>query len=300
MVLGASNTLPAVEKPVTFFSAGTRLAGDLYVPDGPGPWPGVVLCCGYTGIKDLYLNDMGRRMSSAGYVALTFDYKGWGQSEGPRLRLAPYGRVEDTQAAMTFLGLQPEAIADRIGLYGISYGGSTATFAAAIDSRARAIVSVTGVGDGARWMRNVRYPWEYRDFIARGHRDWEEQVISGASTMAERAEVLKHDPRSAKIAAQARKNLKGAAMEVPLEFIHETLAFRPEWVVDRISPRAALFITSDADELVLPEESAALFSRAGEPRKLVTLKGYGHYEVFNRPAIDEVMAETIAWYERYL
>jgi pimeloyl-ACP methyl ester carboxylesterase len=112
--------------------------------------------------------------------------------------------------------------------------------------------------------------------------------------------VLQHDPKSAEIAAAARRGLTGAAMQVPLEFVHETLAFRPEWVADRISPRATLFITSDADELVLPLESEKMFERAGEPKKLVVLKGYGHYEVFTPPAIDEVMTETVAWFQQYL
>ncbi|MDE0206362.1 MAG: alpha/beta hydrolase, partial [Candidatus Tectomicrobia bacterium] len=80
----------------------------------------------------------------------------------------------------------------------------------------------------------------------------------------------------------------------------ETLAFNPEWVVDKIAPRAVLFITSDQDRLVPPEESIHLYERAGEPRKLVILKGYGHYEVYTEPAFSEVMRETIAWYQRYV
>ena len=290
-----------MERAVEFYSAGTRLAGDLYVPENhTGKGAGVVLCCGYTGIKDLYLNEMGRRLAAAGFVALTFDYKGWGKSEGPKLRLAPYGRVEDTQAAITFLGQQPEVDPGRIGLYGISYGGSTAVFTAAVDQRPRAVVSVTGVGDGPRWMRAVRTPWDYRALVERGQRDWEQQVTTGASRLADRSEVLQHDPKSAELASAARRGLSGAAMQVPLEFVHETLAFRPEWVVDRIAPRAALFITSNADELVLPEESVRMHERAGEPKKLVILVGYGHYEVFTPPAIDEVMAETTEWFRTYL
>ncbi|HVC35051.1 MAG TPA: alpha/beta fold hydrolase [Chloroflexota bacterium] len=292
-----------MERSVTFYSDGYRLAGDLYVPEGLAPGeqrPGIVLCCGYTGVKNLYLDDMARRIAAGGFVALTFDFKGWGKSEGPALRLAPYGRVEDTQAALTFLSLQPEVEAERLGLYGISYGGSTATFAAAIDSRVKAVVSVTGVGNGARWMRHVRHPWEYRELVERASRDRERQVVTGESALVDRAEVLMMDPRSVEISAKARAGRPGASMQVPLEMVHETIGFNPEWVVGQIAPRAALFVTSDRDELVLPGESVALYERAGEPKKLVVLRGFGHYDVFTSPALDRVMEESLAWFGQYL
>lgn len=292
-----------MEQSTIFYSGGCKLAADLYQPDGLAASdirPGIVLCCGYTGIKNLYLDDMARRLSAAGFVALTFDYKGWGQSEGTPLRLAPYSRVEDTQAALTYLATRPAVDSRRLGLYGISYGGSTATFTAAIDPRVKAVVSVTGVGNGARWMRSVRTPWEYRELVARSLADREQQVRGGVSERADRADVLKLDPQSQEISARTRASRPGASMEVPLEMVHETLGFNPEWVVDRISPRAALFITSDFDELVPPDESIALHARAGSPKKLVVLSGYGHYEVFTPPALDEVMAEAVPWFREYL
>jgi fermentation-respiration switch protein FrsA (DUF1100 family) len=96
------------KKPVIFYSEGHRLVGDVFLPDDvqPGrPRAGIVLCHGYTGVKDLYLPDTARALNRAGYMAMTFDYKGWGESEGPRSRLAPYSWVLDVQAAMTFLSL---------------------------------------------------------------------------------------------------------------------------------------------------------------------------------------------------
>ena len=78
--------------PVTFYSEGFKLVGDLYRPDGLAPGErraGIVLCHGYTGVKDLYLPDNARVLNEAGYVVLAFDYKGWGESEGSRTRLAP-------------------------------------------------------------------------------------------------------------------------------------------------------------------------------------------------------------------
>jgi alpha-beta hydrolase superfamily lysophospholipase len=51
---------------------------------------------------------------------------------------------------------------------------------------------------------------------------------------------------------------------------------------------------------VPPEESEHLYARAGEPKKLVVLKGYGHYEVYTEPAFSEVMQPTLAWFQEYL
>ena len=292
-----------MKKPITFFSEGCKLSGDLYLPDGLKPdeiRAGIVLCHGYTGVKDLYLPDNARVLNDAGYVVLTFDYKGWGTSEGPKNRLAPMSRVADVQAAMTFLGLQAQVDEDRLGIYGTSYGGATVVWTAAIDHRVKCTVSCVGVGHGARWMRSVRRPDEWADLQDLARKDRESRVISGKSEFADRSAILLPDRQSAELAAAARKNNPNAVNTLPLEYIDETLQFNPEWVVDKIAPRPILFITTDDDRLVPPEETLALHAKAGEPKGLVVLNGYGHYEDYAEPAFSEVMAPTVAWFEQYL
>ena len=129
-----------MRQPVSFYSEGVKLDGDLFLPDDLQPGQkraGIVLCHGYTGVKDLYLPDNAGELNRLGYVVLTFDYKGWGKSEGSRSRLAPFSRVADVQAAITFLGLQPQCDKNRIGIYGTSYGCATVVFTAAIDERVK-------------------------------------------------------------------------------------------------------------------------------------------------------------------
>ena len=127
------------------------------------------------------------------------------------------------------------------------------------------------------------------------------RVVSGKSEFAEPfSEILLPDRQSAELAAAARKNNPNAIDTLPLEYIDETLQFHPEWVVDKIAPRPILFISSDDDRLVPPEESVSLYNKAGEPKALVMLKGYGHYEVYTEPAFSEVMRPTLAWFDKYL
>jgi dipeptidyl aminopeptidase/acylaminoacyl peptidase len=288
---------------VSFYSEGVRLSGDLFLPEGLAAGErraGIVLCHGYTGVRNLYLPDTAQALTEAGYVVLTFDYKGWGDSDGPKSRLSPYGRVIDSQAALTFLGAQPMVAEDRLGLYGTSYGGATVVWVAAVDPRVKAVVSVVGVGHGRRWMRSVRRPDEFADLLARSEADRVRRVMTGQSEFADRNTVLLPDRQSAELAAAARRGNPGAVGEIPLEFIDDTLGFHPEWIVDRIAPRPVLFITSDDDRLVPPEESEALYARAGEPKKLVVLKGWGHYEVYTGEAFRQVIEPTRVWYQTYL
>ena len=261
---------------------------------------GIVLCHGYTGVKDLYLPDNARVLNEAGYVVLTFDYKGWGDSEGPRSRLAPYGRVADVQAALTFLGRSRRSIRNASASTARAMAARRWSGSARVDPRVKCIVSVVGIGHGGRWMRSVRRPDEWHDLLDRAAGRPREARADGQSEMVDRAQILLPDRQSAELAAAARRGNPAAVNELPLEFIDDTLGFHPEWVVDRIAPRPILFITTDDDRLVPPEESEALFAKAGEPKKLVVLQGLRALRGLRRTRLHQVMTETTAWFRQHL
>ena len=288
---------------VSFYSEGFKLGADLYLPAGLGKEEkraGIILCHGYTGVRNLYLPEIAQLFAAAGYVVLTFDYKGWGDSEGPKTRLAPHSRVADVQAALTFLAARKEVDPEQLGLFGTSYGGSTVVWVAAIDPRVKCVVSVVGVGNGARWMRSVRRPDEYHDLLQRSAADRVQRMTTGKSEFVPRDQVLLPDRESAQLSAAARRNVAAAVNEIPLEFIDDTLGFNPEWVVDKIAPRPVLFITTDDDRLVPPQESEAMYARAGEPKKLVALQGFSHYQVYTGEALRQVMDASLAWCRQHL
>ena len=289
-------------KSVTFFSEGVKLVGDLYIPEGLAAGEkraGIVLCYGYTGVRTLYEPPTAQALSQVGYVVLTFDYKGWGDSDGPRTRLSPYGRVIDTQAALTFLSIQPQVDANQVGLYGSSYGGATVIFTTAIDPRVKTVMCVTGVGNGLRWMRSIRRPDEYADMLDRAAADRAMRVTTGKSEMVDRNEILIPDRLSAKIAAETRKNDGTTVSKIPLEYIDDTAGFNPEWVVDKIAPRPVLFLSTDDDRLV-PGEVVSMYAHANEPKKLVVLKGFGHYELYSGEGFRQLTEATLSWFTEKL
>ena len=186
-----------------------------------------MLCHGYTGVRNLYLPDIARVLNEAGYVVLTFDYKGWGDSEGPKTRLAPYSRVADVQAALTFLAAQEKVDAERLGIYGTSYGGATVVCVAAIDPRVKCVVSVVGIGNGARWMRSVRRPDEYYDLLERAAADRTSRATEGQSEFVERTDILLPDRQSAELAAAARRGNPGAIERNPARIRRRHAGLQP-------------------------------------------------------------------------
>jgi fermentation-respiration switch protein FrsA (DUF1100 family) len=78
------------------------------------------------------------------------------------------------------------------------------------------------------------------------------------------------------------------------------IEYAPESVVDRIAPRAILWIHAGRDELVPCEESEAMYARAREPKRLVILPGITHYDVYTGAGFAAVMRESIAWYQQFI
>lgn len=49
-----------------------------------------------------------------------------------------------------------------------------------------------------------------------------------------------------------------------------------------------------------PAESERLYAAAGEPKRLVVLKGFGHYDVYSGEAFRQTMDATIDWLGTHL
>lgn len=272
--------LPPVQK-VSFFSDGIRLDGMLYTPEDHRPGErraAVVLLAGFTYLKSLLLPDIARTLNAAGYPALVFDYRGFGDSDGPRWRLLPSEQVADTRAALTFLGDQPQVDPRRLVLVGVSLGGANAVAAAAMDPRVAAVVTISSPGNGERWLRALRRYWEWDEFVARLAADRSKRVRSGESSRVHPLEIVPPDPESESFFERIYTEFPQMRCELPLETAEALIEFRPEEQVDRLAPRPLMLVHGTADRLVPADESRHMFERAGSPRQLELLPGVGHFD----------------------
>ena len=74
-----------MERKIKYNSDGLQIAGVLFEPEAApkGSCPGVVMCQGMVGVKEYFwFPTIARRLVELGYVALIWDYRGVGESDG--------------------------------------------------------------------------------------------------------------------------------------------------------------------------------------------------------------------------
>lgn len=288
---------------VYFYSDGLRLSGEFSTAEGGGQRPCILCVHGYTGRKETYMPPFVREFNAAGFHTLDFYHRGFGDSEGIRLRAAPEEQVRDIINAAIYARQRDQVDASRIGLMGLSHGGGTSIKAAALDPGIACIATVGAPANGDRWMKSKRSAEEWAAFEKELDADRTARVLTGESRRVPYVEMS--PPGQAERTAFATMyrpedvNPEG----YPLENVDLALAYRGEDFVARIAPRPLLLIHGIDDTMVPFGEAESYFTNAGEPKKLVTIPGINHADVYEARS-PEVFAwvadELIAWYAQYL
>ncbi len=265
---------------VTFFSNRSRLDGDLWLPPErtTPPYPGLIGCSGYQGLKTIHPARFARSLTSLGYACLAFDYRGFGASEGERGRLVPQEQAQDVFAAVSFLCSRRDVDPSRLGLIGWGLGGGVAVTSAAGDPRVRAVAAINSVSDGARTTRRLHTEASWAQLVDEMTEDRVRRALTGCSRLVAPFRVLPMDEITKGYVDDELYKAPGFGSPVSFEAVDHLLRFRAEDLVGRISPRRLLLVHAAENLLYLPEESEALFDAAGQSKELVLLEGVGHTE----------------------
>jgi dienelactone hydrolase len=129
-------------KDVTFTSGADTCAAWLYPATADeAPRPVIVMAHGLTGTRRDRLGAFAERFAAAGIAALVFDHRGFGDSTGEPDLFEPPRQSEDWRAAIAFARSLPDIDAGRVATFGSSLGGGNALAAAAEDSKVAAAIS---------------------------------------------------------------------------------------------------------------------------------------------------------------
>lgn len=302
-VLLAQGNLPDnVEmRTVDVWSDGTRLSGDLLYPKGKSAsdsLPAIVMSHGWGGTRDHLSTAYAPFFAAEGFVVLTIDYRGWGDSDS-RLVLEgeqpepdangeitvkvkavrevvdPLDQTEDIRNAISWIQGEPGVDPERIGLWGSSYSGGHVIYVAAHDHRVKVTVSQVGSMDSV-------------GIITAGALGGPEGARKHASKMA-RGEVAPYPTEP------AAPGLRGTPYYVRMG------QYSPRDVAHR-SRAASLFLDAGDEELFdIKEHGQAVYSilKNRVPTKYIVIEGIKHYGIY-RDKLEEARELAIQWYKEHL
>ena len=280
---------------MTFLSDGLKIAGFVHVPDGLKPGerrPAIIMMHGFGANKSGGPEWVCKQFESWGYVALRFDYRGCGDSEGERGRVIPMEEVSDARNAVTFMASRSDVDPDRIALCGSSLGAGVAVYAAGVDQRVAAVILENGLGSGERIIRSMHTPESWNKFLQLMEEGLRHRERTGKSKMIHRFEIFEM-PKEMQVNLTSNNSLMHFTAETAVGFF----MFRPEEMIGRITPRPILILHSARDRVCKYEEAFSMARLAKPPMELHLLDGADHFMF-----VDSVpgVAETLrTWLDRY-
>lgn len=280
----------------TILSEGTRLGAEIFSPsDRDGEeLPCILMAHGWGGTARGLRRDA-VVFAKAGYLAVTFDYRGWGNSD-PRVILAnpaPDGQPGKFQAeviairevvdpveqgrdwlnALHWLQSEPMCDTQRIGVWGSSYSGGHVLYAAAHDRRVKAVFSQVGGMDS-------RFVVASDDARARTLKE---------ATQRARGQLPYPEPGAVEVGA-----LRGAPIRDKL------MHYAPVELARQASHAALMFVIAENEELFDNRDHAIkAHAAATGVKNLVTLPGIKHYGIY-REARERAQQLAVEWFDTHL
>lgn len=158
---------------VRFASGGDDCGAWLFRPaSASAPMPCVVMASGLACVRDQGLDAFAKCFAAAGFAALAFDYRHFGDSGGePRSLMSATRQREDWRAAIEFAHALEGVDRKRVALWGFSLGGGHVQSLMLTEPGIAAAICVAPVIDGARSLLHVGGPAHLARLGLAGARD---------------------------------------------------------------------------------------------------------------------------------
>lgn len=286
---------------VEWKSQGTRIRAHLYLPEGRGPHPVVVMAGGWCYVKELVQPEYAKVFAGAGVAALVFDYRGFGSSDGePRQHIDPWAQIEDYKNAISYAETRSELIPSRIGIWGISYSGGHVLIVAATDRRVRCAVANIPVVDGWRTLQSVHSALAFRqleELILEDRRkrlaggDYGSMPMSTANPAAELSTWPFPEVTSAflhfKNTVAPTHEHRNTIASTELLMSYDVRPF-----LRRILGTPILMSVAEKDDITLWEEEISVFNQIATPdKRLFLCRDTSHMTLYSNLSRLELLAE---------
>ncbi|WP_149194434.1 alpha/beta hydrolase [Luteimonas suaedae] len=305
---GTSSASAGVSVQKVRFTVGDSfVVGNLYLPAdymGGRRYPAAAIGGSLTAVKEMMGGIYAAEMARRGYVALSIDYRHYGESGGvARQYEDPETKADDLVAAVTYLASREDVRPDGIGLLGICTSGGTVLYAAARDARVAAVASVAG---------HLSEPAVTNPMLYGGREGVEQRRAAGRAARAEyertgenRMVLAYHDTdQSASHVGPMEyymdKSRGGGVREWKNSFA--VMSWEPWLDFDPISEAArvttpALIVHSDG--CALPDQARKVHDLLQGPKTLRWTDGL-HFDFYDGAKVPEAADAVAQHFERYL
>lgn len=286
---------------IDFLSENIRIAGTVYLPKLhtiDSKIPGIILCQGFAGTKEMLLPPYAEKFAENGYIVLTFDYRGFGDSDGELGRLTPKLQVEDIKSAIIFLSSFVGVDAERIGLWGTSYGGANAIVAASTDKRVKCLCIQLTFGDGERCLIANSTPEDIAKLKETLEKLYKKKELTGKEMMMPVSKILS-DEQSKAFFQEYSDKFPELKIKIPFLTIRETINYKPESFLQNLHV-PILIVGAEKDRVNPVSETYNLYKAASEPKELLIINGATHFELYNGEYLEQSVAAQLSWFDKYL
>ncbi|EQA1624981.1 UilS family quorum-quenching N-acyl-homoserine lactonase [Enterobacter asburiae] len=261
--------------------------------------PAIILCHGFCGIREILLPDFAEAFTRAGFSTITFDYRGFGDSDGERGRLVPAMQIDDIISVVNWAREQPSLDAQRIGLWGTSFGGCHVFGAAVRDPGIKCIVSQLAFADGEEIVTGNMNSEEKEAFLSTLDKMAEKQKNTGKEMFVGVNRVLS-DAESKSFFEENRTQYPKMDIKIPFLTVRETLLYKPALNASQVMC-PTLIVIAGQDTVNPPEQGRALFDAVGaKEKRLYEESSVRHYDIYAGEHFKQVISIQTEWFKTYL
>ncbi len=274
---------------IEFNADGVKLKGWFYKPDkGKGPFPTIVMAHGFSGVKEMSLDNFAAAFAKVGLASLVYDNRNLGESGGrPRGEIDPSAQRRDYRTAITYAQTLRDVDKNRIGIWGTSYTGGTVCQVAALDRRVKAVVSQVPFMVGHKNIQQFLPIGGWVPFQQMLDEDRLRRVQGKPSKILKICSLDPNDPvafpgdetykfihqyvdKDPKCTWRNQVSIK----TLELMFEYDVTSF-----MERISPTPLLMIVAEYDTTTPTDIALECFAKVPGPKQLHVIKS-GHYAAY--------------------
>ncbi|EGM3815389.1 alpha/beta hydrolase, partial [Escherichia coli] len=251
------------------------------------------------GIRNVLLPCFANAFTEAGFATITFDYRGFGESDGERGRLVPAMQTEDIISVINWAEKQECIDNQRIGLWGTSLGGGHVFSAAAQDQRVKCIVSQLAFADGDVLVTGEMNESERASFLSTLNKMAEKKKNTGKEMFVGVTRVLSDD-ESKVFFEKIKARHPEMDIKIPFLTVMETLQYKPAESAASVQC-PVLVVIAGQDSVNPPEQGRALYDAvASGTKELYEEADACHYDIYEGAFFERVVAVQTQWFKQYL